>query len=377
MFLTWGFLLLNVLAFYGNQTVVPIPQSLGKAATQGALLVAFVLALALNRGGVVRPQVTLALLTILGVVASMLALHNQFVVGSNYRGLRNLGFLAVLWLLTPWFLRRDMLLLRVYRFWLWVVVGQVLLGAVVAPGVAFSFEGRLSGALWPVPPTQVAHYAAILLGTSILLWMTRVISNRNAGLSIVVTSVVLVATHTRTALGAMAVGLACAIATLLMTNARARRTVVISVLVVITAVLAFAAPLTTWLLRGQSTSGLLQLTGRTDVWTSVLAVHRTPVELIFGTGPSNFSWQGLPIDSNWIATYLDQGLFGIAVQVALMLFLLFSALVRAGGPQKSIAVFLVIYCIVASITETTLAGPSPYVLEIVLASALLMPRSPW
>ena len=33
--------------------------------------------------------------------------------------------------------------------------------------------------------------------------------------------------------------------------------------------------------------------------------------MIFGFGLSNKSYNGLPVDSNWLACYLDQGLFGV------------------------------------------------------------------
>src|SRR5690349_15114903 len=83
---------------------------------------------------------------------------------------RFLVFMAVLWLVSPWFGRRDMALLRCHRMCLGVVLVTVVLGALASPGLAFSFGGRLSGVLWPIPATQVAHYAAIVFGTTALLW---------------------------------------------------------------------------------------------------------------------------------------------------------------------------------------------------------------
>src|SRR4029078_6106059 len=130
----------------------------------------------------------------------------EFMVSSTYRSARYLTFLLVAWLLTPWWGRRDMLLLRCHRLCRAVVLGVGLLGAALAPGAALG-GGRLSGVLWPVPPPQVAHYAATMFGTSVLLWMCKVIGGRHAAMLVIVSAAVLVATHTRTALVGLLAGL--------------------------------------------------------------------------------------------------------------------------------------------------------------------------
>ena len=105
----------------------------------------------------------------------MTSIHSVFVVGSTYRAVRYFIFVLVVWLLTPWWGRRDMLLLRCHRLCLAVVLGSVVLGAALSPGAALG-SGRLSGVVWPVPPPQVAHYAATMFGTTVLLWMCKVIT---------------------------------------------------------------------------------------------------------------------------------------------------------------------------------------------------------
>ena len=79
------------------------------------------------------------------------------------------GFVAALWLLTPWWGRRDLLLVRCYLVALWVALGSVLLGLFVSPHQA-RVGGRLTGAVWPIPATQVAHYAAVAVGLVVVLW---------------------------------------------------------------------------------------------------------------------------------------------------------------------------------------------------------------
>jgi len=96
------------------------------------------------------------------------------------------------------------------------------------------------------------------------------------------------------------------------------------------------------------------------------------VEDVFGSGLSNKSFNGLPIDSNWLAVYLDQGWFGLAIDAALLLILIFLAVTHRRGLRRAIALFMVTYCIVASITETGLGDASPYLLELVVAASLLV-----
>src|SRR6185312_13371845 len=105
-----------------------------------------------------------------------------------------------------------------------IVVGTILLGAVLAPGAAFSYDGRLSGALWPIPPTQVGHYAAVLLGCTVVLWFGGVVRNRAALLTLVGAGAALVGAHTRTALIAFTVGIAVAAASMFIGHTRVRRT---------------------------------------------------------------------------------------------------------------------------------------------------------
>ena len=81
-------------------------------------------------------------------------------------------------------------------------------------------------------------------------------------------------------------------------------------------------------LRGQTDEDVAELTGRTKVWTALMAQHRSLAQEIFGSGMSNQSFDGLPIDNNWLATYHDLGLFGVLLQVLILVSLAGAALVR-------------------------------------------------
>jgi O-antigen ligase len=370
-FPVWAALFVNVLAFSGLPTVFPIPTTVGQLITQGSLILAFLLALMANRAGVMRPNLFLVLLSLLAVVALRVSIHNEFIFGSTFRACRLIGFIAVLWLLTPWWGRSDLALLRSHIWCLRIVIGTVLVGAVLAPGAAFSFEGRLSGALWPVPPTQVAHYAAVLLGCTVVLWLGGALRGRTALLTLAITAAALIGAHTRTALIAMIVGLVVGAASMFVGHARVRRASAVLGVIAVVGVSLFSPLIVDWFWRGQSAEEAAQLTGRTKVWTEIVGLQRSSLEQAFGSGLSNKSFNGLSIDNNWLAVYLDQGWFGVALVALLLLVLIFLAVMHRRGVRRAAALFLITYCLVASITETGLGDASPYLLDLVAAASLL------
>lgn len=371
VFMAWAALFFNVLPPAALETVVPVSPRLAQLLTQGSLLIALALALLANRRLLVRPTFFLGLLTVLALASFVVSLGSEFILGSLYRGVRLLGFVTVLWLLSPWWGRRDLALLRAHRLCLWAVIVTVLLGAAISPGKAFAYEGRLSGAVWPVPPTQVAHFAAVLLGTTVILWMCRAISGTHALVTVTVTVGVLIGTHTRTALLGALLGVAVASASLFLGHARVRRVSTSTLVGFIVGATLFAPQVVGWLARGQSADQATGLTGRTDVWADIAATPRPWLEQMFGSGLSNKSFDGRAVDSNWLATYVDQGWFGVLVEVSFVLLLLLAAATHVRGPRRALALFLIVYCIVASITETGLGDASPYLLDLAVAASLL------
>lgn len=369
--LVWGALFLNSLTFSSLPTVVPIPGPLGQLLTQAALVVAFGLALAQNPRVVIRANIVLLLFTLLCVVAVMTSLHNEFLYGSVYRAGRYCLFVAVLWLLTPLWGRQDNPLLKAHMTVLALVLGSVVVGFLLSPGSALAYDGRLSGALWPMPPTQVAHYAAVFLGLVTISWLLGLLRGRWALAAVAISGGILIATHTRTALLGLLVGLALAIASLFLGYARVRRVSKIAVIATILSTIVLTPLLGTWLLRGQSTSEIGQLTGRTEVWEQVFATPRGFMTSLVGSGMSNASFNGLSIDSSWVASFVDLGLLGITLQVLAVLVLLITAAVRPRGQARAAALFLTAYFIVASFTETGLNSPSAYLLDLTVAAALL------
>jgi O-antigen ligase len=374
--LAWSLLVVNVLTYYpttwsGDPLAIHFPSAVGKVVTQGALPVALLVVLTVNRRMLIRPNAYLCIVSLLALSAFMVMLEPGH-FGTIYRTLRMAGFVATLWMLTPWWGRRDLLLVRSHLVALSVVIGTVLLGILVAPKTALA-QGRLEGSLWPYPPTQVAHFAAVLVGIVILLWLCSLVSGRLALAVVAVGIPVLLLTHTRTALVAMLAGLLIGGMSLFRARARVRRLFAAIGVIVSLAAITLSGFLTTWLERGESAQQLTSLTGRTTVWTALLSAPRNEFEVIFGFGLSNLSFNGLSIDSNWLGAYLDLGLVGVVLTAAMLLFVLVSAYFRPLGPQRAIALFLVTYCLISSFTETGLSDPSLYFLELALAASLLVP----
>jgi hypothetical protein len=377
--LAWGLLFLNVMTFYrstwsGQPLLVPIPYRIGQLITQGALPAALVVALSVNRRVFIRPNVFMCLLTLLVIEALVAALGHPagHLTGTLYRTARLAGFVCTLWLLTPWWGRRDMLLLKAQLISLALVLGSVILGLIVAPGRALA-GNRLSGLLWPMPPTQVADFAATAVGLVAVLWLCGLAARRVTLLVAFLAGLILILAHARTELLGMMAGIVVASLSLFAVNARVRKFFAGAGLVLSIAIITVSGFLTTWLARGQKGEQLSSFTGRTEVWGPLLAFPRDRFHEFVGFGLSNKSFNGLPIDSNWLAAYWDLGLIGVGLCAALLLFVLVDAYFQPSGPQRALAVFIAIYLLVRSFIETGLTDASANMLELTLAASLLVP----
>ena len=373
---TWFLLVLNVMTFYpktwsGEPLVIPIPSVLGKLITQGALPLALLLALAVNRRKLIRPSMYLGLYSLIIVEVAISAIQARH-FGTVYRTFRLAGFVATLWLLTPWWGRKDLFLVKCHVKAMAIVLAQVVLGLIVSPSRAMG-GGRLGGAFWPTPPTQVAEFSAITLGLVIVLWLCRQMSGRAAIPVCAVAGFVLIETHTRTALAAMVVGLLIAGLSMITVSRRVRTVFGWAAGIITAAVLTLSGFLVTWLTRGEGSQQLATLTGRTSVWGAVVNMPRDKFQVIFGFGLSNKSYNGLPVDSNWLACYLDEGLAGVILSAVVLLFVIVSAFFMPRGKSKALALFLAAYVFVASFTETGFSDASTYLLELTLAASLIMP----
>jgi O-antigen ligase len=370
--LVWALLFLNVMPYTSTTALVPIPNVVGKVVAQSVLPVALLVALTINRRAAIRPNVFMCLLSLLALEAVFTAIGADYLKGTLFRTFRLVGFVMVLWLLTPYWGREKMLLVRFHMKICFGIVCTALVGLALSPHKALQ-GGRFLGIVWPVPATQLAHYAAVTIGLVVLLYLGGFMRGRSVTIIALVSLVVLLLTHTRTALLALVVGLVVACLSRLGSSPRVRKifgiTVVAAAVIYVTA----SAAITSWLTRGQSTQELTGLTGRTGFWGPLLAYPRDRFEMIFGFGISNGTFRGLPIDSNWLDSYQDQGLFGVVICAIIFLFLLIALCFQAQGTYRAIGLFLVVYCVVASFTEDGITNASPYMLDVTVAASLMMP----
>ena len=79
--ITWGLLVLNGLTYYGS--LVHIPTAAGRVVQQGALQVALLVALTVNRRVTVRPNVFLCLASLLVIGAMVRACQLSILVAST------------------------------------------------------------------------------------------------------------------------------------------------------------------------------------------------------------------------------------------------------------------------------------------------------
>ena len=369
----WGLLFLNTMTFVPGISVLNLPSKVGKGIAQGSLPLAILVLLTVNPKVKLRPNVFLCLVSLLTVDTVITSVQPH--LGTIFRTVRLAEFVAALWLLTPWWGRRDMLLLRCHLRWLYVALGSVLLGLVIAPGHAFAFDGRLTGAIWPMLPTQIAQYAGIAAGLTIVLWLARLVSGRITLVGVIADVVILLLAHTRTALVGLVAGVLVAGLSLFTINARVRKFFAVGAAAVSIAVITVAGVVTTYLARGENAQGLATLTGRTNFWALVLNAPRTRFQEIFGFGLSNASINGLPIDSNWLSSYMQEGLYGVVVCAMILAFLFVAAFFQPPGIRRALGLFIVTYCTLASFTEDAFTDASTYLLDLTVAASLLVVAS--
>src|SRR6185312_2459339 len=198
--------------------------------------------------------------------------------------------------------------------------------------------------------------------------------NRTTLIIVLFTLAILVLTHTRTALVGTVAGILVSGLSLVVLRRRVRKLFAVGGVVAAIAIMTLSGFINTWLARGEGTQQLTQLTGRTKVWTVLLNFPRTKFQEIFGFGLSNGSFNGLSIDSNWLTSYQEQGLWGVIICAILLLFLLVAAYFAARGLNRALALFLITYCLIASFTEVGFTAASTYLLALTIAASLIVPQ---
>jgi hypothetical protein len=368
----WAMLVVNALGTLAIKTIVPIPKPVLQAVTMGALGLAFLLALVINPRVRVRPNGFLVLLTLLLVVAIASSSTLDSGLGSLVRCARLAMFTVTLWLISCWW-DGSLRWVRYHVRTLAVILTTVALGYAIAPGTARSadFQDRLVGVIWPIAATQVADYGAIAAGLVLILWLARKVEAREAIVIGGGSVVLLVLTHTRTAIVALLAGLVVAAVSLAPTSPRSRRALVSLTTVGVVVGVGLAGPLMVWFQRGQDADALNGLTGRQQTWDALLAAPRDAKETLVGVGLTDNSFGGLSIDSTWLTVFYEEGMIGVVLVVLIMVSLAGAALLRPPSPARACALFIIVYGAIASYTQTGLGDVSSYTVHFVLAAILL------
>ena len=184
------------------------------------------------------------------------------------------------------------MILRCQMRFLVVILASVVLGLLISPGKALP-GGRLNGVIWPIWSTQVAHFAAEVVGLTVLLWLSRLMTGRRALMLAVPAFVLLLLTHTRTALLAMFIALLVAGFSLFPVRRHVRRAFA-AVLIVVVAVGVPAAPYVShYLARGRTASKFGPHRSYQGLVGGALD-SRPTTNLIFGSGLSNDAVNGSP-----------------------------------------------------------------------------------
>ena len=332
------------------------------------------MALTVNRRVIVRPNVFLCLVSLLVIEAMVTTLQPQH-LGTVYRTFRLAEFVAALWLLTPWWGRRDLLLVRCH---LASLVRGARLGASRPPGGArpcHRAEGRLTGVLWPMS----AHAGRALCGGHARAG-GRALARRpgarpgHPGCVTVATVAMLILTHTRTALAGLVAGILVAGLSLFAAKARVRKFFAAGSVVVSIVIMTLSSVVTTWLARGRARSKLTD-SHRPDqrLGVSFSRLPRNKFQEIFGFGLSKRFVQWPP-HRQQLARLLPDGraLWGGHLRDDAAVPVRDRLLPATRRPARSRPVPRDVLP-VASFTEVGFTDASTYLLDLTLAASLLVP----
>jgi O-antigen ligase len=223
----------------------------------------------------------------------------------------------------------------------------------------------------PIASPRLGEIGAVTAGLAATMGVFRSIRPRVAVVLASLGGSVLLLSHTRTATVALTIGLIVGFGAAAARRPEARAALIAISLIAVLAWSVFLTPLRVWFVRQQSTEELSSLTGRRDMWEQVVERPLSGMTLWFGSGLGDKSFEGAPIDDGWLAAYVEQGLVGVAIVGALVLMLGWAILRARPSPRRAIAAFLLTFVLISSITETGISDVSTYLLELLVAAAVM------
>ncbi len=306
----------------------------------------------------------------MAVIALFPPLGGRAGLGSLFRAIRFLLTLVLLLQLVPIFARDRYIPLRGHFLVMKITVVSSLVSLAVGRG--FDGEGRLITQLPAFPAPGLAQWTSLFCFLLIFLMLNRAIPVRSGMAWLAASGLCLFLSHSRTPLVAGGAGFVAGLVAMFVSSQRARRFVSWVMFLVPVSALMFGPAVQAWFLRGQDQSQISTLTGRTKAWAKVYSFPRDVYSRLFGVGLTDKSIEGLPIDSGYLSVYHEQGRVGVAIMTLIFVVYLARILSRRPSAARAMALFLVVYVLIASYTETGIGDMSGYVLHLVMAMVLVV-----
>lgn len=370
--LSWLALLVSILPWSFTQTgritfIAKRPEQVLVATSLG---VAFYFAYKANSRFKLAHAWPVVLYSMLAIIALFPPLGGRAGIGSLFRAVRFLLTLVLLLQLVPVLARDRYIPVRGAFVVMKVTVVSTLV--TLAIGLGFDGEGRLITQLPAFPAPGLAQWTSLFCFLLIFLMLNHSIPVRSGMAWLAASSLCLFLSHSRTPLVAGGAGFVAGLVAMFVSSQRARRFVSWVMFLVPVIALLFGPAVQAWFLRGQDQSQLSTLTGRTKAWAKVYAFPRDMYSRLFGVGLTDKSIEGLPIDSGYLSVYHEQGRVGVFVMTLIFVVFLARIMSRRPSMARAMALFLVVYVLIASYTETGIGDMSGYVLHLIMAMVLVV-----
>jgi len=219
------------------------------------------------------------------------------------------------------------------------------------------YPGRLVGGFPPVNPNEIAFLAAVPM--IYFVWRTVNVDVSYLRIVVAVTlGLIILLTQSRTAAAITAAVVLC----LIIRGTRDSRLslgIITTALIGLASIVTFTNIVDNIVSRG-GTQGGDSVGGRSIAWNAVLNMDRDPVENLFGQGLADKIipvegqwWSAQPMDSSWFSAFVQAGLIGFALAVALVVYAVVQAL-RNARPASDLWLALIVLVVIRSITESGL-----------------------
>jgi hypothetical protein len=126
--------------------------------------------------------------------------------------------------------------------------------------------------------------------------------------------------------------------------------------------------------RGGTSENIDSFGDRMVAWNTVLNMTRPPMQTLFGQGIAyvfvpieGHWWHQQVLDSSWFSAFVQAGVIGVVIAVALVIYAATQAL-RNARPAKDLWLALVVLVVVRSIFESRLLDTSTSFIVFMMAS---------